>query len=57
MNWHGKALGAKSDAVIAHVESLIKNPAAAPTNILAPVMDAPAVDISAVAMSGPPRLT
>ena len=55
MNWHGKALGAKSDAVIAHVESLIKNPAAAPTNILAPVMDAPAVDISAVAMSVPPR--
>ena len=57
MNWHGKALGAKSDAVIQHVESLIKNPGVKPTNILPPVMDAPAVDISSVAMSSPPAYT
>merc|ERR1719412_758993 len=54
MNWHGKALGAKSDEVIQHVESLMKTPAVKPTNILAPVMDAPAVDISSVSMSEPP---
>merc|ERR1719266_2412747 len=46
MNWHGKALGGKTDAVISAVEALIKNPGAAPSNILPPVMDAPAVDIS-----------
>jgi len=57
MNWHGKALGAKSDAVIQHVESLIKNPAVKPTNILPAVMDAPAVDISSVSMSSPPSYT
>jgi len=54
MNWHGKALGAKTDSVISAVEALIKNPSQAPTNILPPVMDAPAVDISGVAMSAPP---
>merc|ERR1719195_2173658 len=54
MNWHGKALGAKSDAVIQHVESLIKNPAVKPTCIQPEVMDAPAVDISSVSMSEPP---
>jgi len=54
MNWHGKALGAKSEAVIKHVESLIKDPAVKPSNIQPPVMDAPAVDISSVSMSDPP---
>ena len=54
MNWHGKALGGKTDAVISAVEALIKNPGAAPSNILPPVMDAPVVDISGVAMSAPP---
>merc|ERR1719192_1897126 len=54
MNWHGKALGAKSEAVIQHVESLIKNPAVKPTCIQPAVMDAPAVDISSVSMSYPP---
>merc|ERR1719266_782923 len=54
MNWHGKALGGKTDAVISAVEALIKNPGAAPSNILPPVMDAPAVDISSVSMSEPP---
>ena len=57
MNWHGKALGAKSDSVIQHVESLIKNPGVKPSNILAPVMDAPAVDITNIAMSSPPAYT
>merc|ERR1719397_2270584 len=54
MNWHGKALGAKSDAVIQHVEALMKNPEVKPTSIQPAVMDAPAVDISSVSMSEPP---
>jgi len=54
MNWHGKALGDKTATVVDHVNSLIKNPGLKPTNIPGPVMDAPAVDISPVALSEPP---
>merc|ERR1719328_1078771 len=54
MNWHGKALGAKSDEVIQHVESLIKNPAVKPSSIAPPVLDCPPSDIKGVALSGPP---
>ena len=54
MNWHGKALGDKAASVVKHVESLMKNPAVKPTNIPAPVMDAPTVDITGVALSDPP---
>ena len=54
MNWHGKALGDKAASVVKHVESLMKNPAVKPTNIPAPVMDAPNVDITGVALSDPP---
>jgi len=39
---------------VKHVESLMKNPAVKPTNIPAPVMDAPTVDITGVALSDPP---
>ena len=54
MNWHGKALGDKSDSVVAHVQSLMKNPSVTPSSIPAPVMDCPAADIKGVALSAPP---
>jgi len=54
MNWHGKALGDKAASVVKHVESLIKNPAVKPSNIPAPILDSPNVDISGVSLSDPP---
>jgi len=54
MNWHGKALGDKADSVVKHVESLIKNPSVKPSNIPAPILDSPSVDITGVALSDPP---
>ena len=54
MNWHGKALGDKSASVVAHVQSLMKNPSVTPSSIPAPVMDCPAADIKGVALSAPP---
>jgi len=54
MNWHGKALGDKAASVVKHVESLIKNPAVKPSNISAPILDSPNVDISGVSLSDPP---
>ena len=54
MNWHGKALGDKTDEIIAHLEGLIKNPGAERPSIQAPIDDAPAVDISGVMLSSPP---
>merc|ERR1712013_634670 len=49
MNWHGKALGDKSAEVVAHVESLMKNPAVKPSSIAPPVLDCPPSDIKGVA--------
>jgi len=57
MNWHGKALGDKTDAMITHLEGLIKNPGADKLPIAAPVNDAPEVNISGVALSAPPAYT
>ena len=54
MNWHGKALGDKSASVVAHVQSLMKNPSVTPSSIPAPVMDCPAADIKGVKLSAPP---
>jgi len=55
MNWHGKALGDKTNEVVSHISSLIKNPGLKPSNIPGPVMDTPAVDISSpVVLSEPP---
>ena len=54
LNWHGKALGDKTDAMISHLEGLLKNPGAENLPISAPVNDAPVVDISGVALSAPP---
>lgn len=57
LNFHGKALGAKTDAVISHLRSLIKNPGADKLPIMAPIKDAPAVDITGVRLSSPPAYT
>merc|ERR1711936_1528229 len=54
MNWHGKALGDKSAEVVAHVESLMKNPAVKPSSIAPPVLDCPPSEIKGVALSEPP---
>jgi len=54
MNWHGKALGDKTAGVVAHLQSLIKNPAVTPSSIPAPVLDCPPSDIQGVALSTPP---
>jgi len=54
MNWHGKALGAKATDVVKHVESLIKNPGVKPSNIPAPILDSPTVDITGISLSVPP---
>jgi len=54
MNWHGKALGDKAAGVVQHVESLIKNPGVKPSNIPAPIMDSPNVDITGVTLADPP---
>lgn len=54
LNWHGKPLGAKAAEVIAHLEGLLKNPTPERPSIASPVMDAPEVDITGVALSAPP---
>lgn len=54
MNWHGKALGDKTAGVVAHVQSLMKNPGVTPSCIAPPVLDCPASDIRGVALSSPP---
>merc|ERR1719423_26724 len=55
LNWHGKALGNKSDAVISHLEGLLKNPGAEKLPIPSPVKDAPEVSVAGVALSSPPN--
>merc|ERR1719273_2522320 len=54
MNWHGKAMGDKTDAVLQNLMSLIKDPSVAAPAIAAPANDAPVVDIKNVALSEPP---
>ena len=54
MNWHGKALGDKTAEVVAHVESLMKNPDVKPSSIAPPVRDCPPSDIRGVTLSEPP---
>jgi len=57
LNWHGKALGDKTADMVAHLETLIKNPGADKLPIQAPVNDAPEVDISNVVLSSGPAYT
>jgi len=57
LNWHGKALGDKTDAMVQHLQGLLTNPDAPNLPILSPVEDAPAVDIAGVTLSAPPAYT
>lgn len=52
-NWHGKALGAKGDACIEHLQRLVDNQSVKPTP-KAVVEDAKPVDISNIRLSEPP---
>jgi len=51
MNWHGKAMGDKTEAVLQNLMSLIKDPSVAAPAIVAPANDAPVVDIKNVFLS------
>ena len=55
LNWHGKPLGAKSDAAIAAVSALIKNPGPHGIKPKSFVDDAPKVDLSTVKLCEPPN--
>ena len=57
LNWHGKALGDKTDAIVQHLQGLIQQPDAPNVAIQSPVEDTPAVDIGGVTLSSPPAYT
>jgi len=54
MNWHGKALGAKSAEVIEHLKTKLISPTFE-AEVKAPVVDAPEVDITNIKLSEPPN--
>merc|ERR1719158_1590488 len=57
MNWHGKPLGDKAEAVIEHLTSLLKNPGAERPSISSPANDVTPSNISGAALSAPPNYT
>jgi len=54
MNWHGKALGAKSAEVLEHLKTKLISPTFE-AEVKAPVVDAPEVDITNIKLSEPPN--
>ena len=52
-NWHGKPLGDKADAIVSHLQSLIKNNESGLLKAAAPTKDCPAVSMTAK-LSEPP---
>jgi len=54
MNWHGKALGAKSAEVLEHLKTKLISPTFEAV-VKAPVVDAPEVDITNIKLSEPPN--
>ena len=52
-NWHGKPLGDKADAIVSHLQSLIKNNESGLLKAAAPTKDCPAVNMTAK-LSEPP---
>jgi len=54
MNWHGKALGAKSAEVVEHLKTKLSSPTFE-AEVKAPVVDAPEVDITNIKLSEPPN--
>merc|ERR1719150_3015393 len=57
MNWHGKPLGDKTDAVVEQLSSMLKNPGAERPSISSPANDAAAVDLSGAVLATPPNYT
>jgi len=57
MNWHGKPLGDKAEAVIEHLTSLIKNPDFERPVICSPKNDVPSVDLTGAVLASPPAYT
>jgi len=53
MNWHGKALGAKSAEVLEHLKAKLISPTFE-AEVKAPIVDAPEVDITNIKLSEPP---
>lgn len=53
-NWHGKPLGDQADAVIKHLQELIKNKGQLSLGPSTPVDNAPAVSIANVKLASPP---
>merc|ERR1711970_1031304 len=54
MNWHGKPLGDKAESVLAHLNTLIKNPTAWRPSICSPANDVPDVTLAGATLAGPP---
>ena len=54
MNWHGKALGAKSAEVLEHLKAKLISPTFE-AEVKAPIVDAPEVDITNIKLSEPPN--
>ena len=54
MNWHGKALGAKTEEVVAHLKTLLKTVDGIKPTIPGAVKDAPVVDITGIKLSEAP---
>ena len=57
MNWHGKPLGDKTEAVVEHLAAMLKNPGAERPSITSPANDAAAVDLSGAVLATPPNYT
>ena len=55
MNWHGKPLGDKTEAMVAHLTSLIKRPEAERPAICSPASDAPAVSLTNISLASAPE--
>lgn len=55
MNWHGKALGDKTEAVVRHLRSLLQNPSAPNPKPLPAPSQVPDVNIENIALSAAPE--
>ena len=51
MNWHGKALGAKSEEIVNHLKSMLAAVDGPKPAIPPPVLDAPKVDITGIKLA------
>ena len=51
MNWHGKALGAKSEEIVNHLKSMLVAVDGPKPAIPPPVLDAPKVDITGIKLA------